>query len=324
MIKINHDENTNHGENKEQKTRRGFFVGMVSGLVVSAMLGKSKTARADVVGTDTTAITGLWVWLKAEYVIIAPYIKAIKDNYDAVKGYVSSFNAFVSDFNGAMSWMQQAKVMLTEPQQNIFYQQYRQIAAYIDGIVKQKDNDLLSFRLHYFNPVLINKIDSMTGQIEGMYARAKNLVKKFDKSGMKFDPKVDPIRQTKEGKAAIRASNDQAKYVEAISKLYAIKDSKNEIQNTILKEYIAKNKTEKNSMEIYNEMLFPKVVDILLLQTSIQAEMYQKMNDFFMLFCKEDPIISDNERFVSRSEIKILMDQLKVSGSSNNSGSYLA
>ncbi|CAO1295310.1 unnamed protein product [Diamesa hyperborea] len=292
-----------------------IFRGLVSGALASAVVGKA--AHADVVGTDTAAITGLGAWFQAKYLIVFPYIKMIKDNYEAVKGYVDDFNRFVTEFNKSMNWLKDVRTLLTEPQENVFYQQYKQIVDYIDGVLKQKDNDLLTFRLHYFNPILIAKIDSMTAQVEGLYSRAKSITGTYKKSGGKFEPKIDEVRQTKLGKLAIRISNDQAKYFEALSNIYAIKDSVKVIQSKLLPEFMKKNKSSKNSMEIYNEMILPKILDAVLNLNSIQVETYQKLNDIFMVLSKEEPIISDSEEFIKRDKIRKLIEQIQKSSLHN-------
>lgn len=311
QTEIYNNEEYKDKESESKSSRRGFFVGLVSGALASAVLGK-QTASADVVGADTAAITKMWLWMKAEYAIIAPYIKMIKDNVELTRGFVQDFNKFVTKFNTTMRWLQDVRTLLTEPKENVFYQQYKQIANYIDAILKQKDNDLLSFRLHYFNPVLISKIDSMMADLESMYNRGQEIVEKYKKSGGKFDSKTDEFRQTKQGKAAIRMSNDQAKYIESIVSVTAIRHSLKEIKEQKLPEYMSRNQTTKNSMEIYNEMISPKMLDAILLQTSIQCEIYQKLNDFFMILCKEDPVIADNEEFVSREQIKKFVNQMKA------------
>lgn len=331
---LNNEDNQEINE-AQAKTRRGFFVGLLSGAVISTVLGKSQSARADVYGGDTASMTTFFVWVKSEYMIIAPYLKMIKENYDAVKGYVKDFNDFVSQFNTAMSWLLDLRTFLTQPQENIFYMQYRQIVEYYDNIMSQKNNDLLTFRLHHFNPVIIAKIDSTTEQIENLYNRARSIVaKNINKKDIKSsesgnnstglsidifgdnDEEINTnIRKRKEGRSLIRASNDSAKYIQAISNLQGIRESIKKIKNDILPQYMAKNKTKKSSMEAYNEMIFPKILDTLLLQTSMTIEMYQKHNDLLMILSNKAPLISDNETIVTRKHIKELLNQMKENGS---------
>lgn len=317
----------------KEKTRRGFFLGLLSGAVVSTVLGKSQTAKADIYGGDTASMTTFFVWVKSEYLIIAPYLKAIKENYDAVKGYVKDFNDFVTQFNTAMTWLLDLRTFLTQPQQNIFYMQYRQMVEYYDSIMSQKNNDLLTFRLHHFNPVMIAKIDSTTAQIENLYSRAKSIIaknmqtKKDSKGNNNSDSDTSiffqsseeeintNIRKTKKGRSLIRVSNDNAKYIQAISNLQGIRDSIKVIKSEILPEYMSKNKTKKSAMEVYNEMITPKILDTLLLQTSINIEMYQKYNDLLMILSNEAPLISENEKLVTKKEIKELLKQIKENGS---------
>lgn len=317
----------------KEKTRRGFFLGLLSGAVVSTVLGKSQTAKADIYGGDTASMTTFFIWVKSEYLIIAPYLKTIKDNYDAVKGYVKDFNDFVTQFNTAMGWLLDLRTFLTQPQQNIFYMQYRQMVEYYDSIMKQKNNDLLTFRLHHFNPVMIEKIDSTTAQIENLFNRARAIVSKnmhskkedginpvdtsiFSQFSQGNEEEINTnIRKTKKGRTVIRMSNDNAKYIQAISNLQGIRESIKKIKNEILPKYMEKNKTKKSSMEVYNEMITPKILETLLLQTSINIEMYQKYNDLLMILSNEAPLISDNEKLVTRNEIKELLKQIKEDGS---------
>jgi hypothetical protein len=238
-----------------------------------------------------------------------------------------------------MTWLYDVRKFLNEPQENVFYQQYKQIIKYYDDIMKQKNNDLLSFRLKYFHPVLINKIDSLSFQIEELYDRAVAIAKKSgyndDKnnsnpSSNNTDDKGDSVtskitsmfiseeeidkklRKTKRGRTAIRLANDNAKYLQASVTLQAIRSSIQEIQEKYLPDFMSKNKTTKNSMEIYNEMIFPKVLDAILLQTSINIETYQKFNDLLVMFTNQAPMVSDNEKMVTREHIKNLVNNIQI------------
>lgn len=336
---LNNFTNEEQDEINAKKSRRKIFAAIATSLFVGAIISKPKNAYADVAGGDTSATLGLWAWLKAEYVVITPYIKAIKENYELAKGYVDNFNTFVGKFNTAMTWLYDVRKFLNEPQENAFYLQYQQIIKYYDDIMKQKNNDLLSFRLKYFHPVLINKIDSLSFQIEELYDRAVRIAKKSgytdDKSNSNSssnntDGKDDSVtskitnmfiseeeldkklRKTKRGRTAIRLANDNAKYLQASVTLQAIRSSVQEIQEKYLPDFMKKNKTAKNSMEIYNEMIFPKILDAILLQTSINIETYQKFNDLLVMFTNQAPMVSDNEKMVTREQIKNLVNNIQT------------
>ncbi len=332
--------NENDDDFSEKKSRRKMFAAIATSLFVGAVLSKPKNAYADVAGSDTAATTGLWAWLKTEYAIIAPYIKTIKEHYELAKGFVNDYNKFVSSFNEKMQWLFDVRQFLREPQENIFYKQYIQLIKYYEDIMKQKDNDLLSFRLKYFHPVLINKIDSLSFQIEELYERAVQIAKKsgYTDSSKDSDATKDPdskqddvaskitnmfmsdeeidkkIRKTKRGRTAIRLANDNAKYLQASVTLQAIRSSINEIQDKYLPKFVKMNETTKNQMEIYNEMLFPKLLDAVLLQTSINIEAYQKFNDLLVMFTNQAPMVANNEKMVTRKHIEEMVNNIKTNG----------
>lgn len=326
-------------DKKEIKSRRSLLSAFAGGFVASAIL-TSKKASADAVGGDTAAITSLWIWLKAEYAIIMPYIKSIKEHYDLAKGFVVEYNKFVKDFNESMQWLYDVRKLMTDPQENIFYQQYKQLSDYYNDIMKQKNNDLLSFRLKHLHPVMIRKIDSMAADIENIYDRAVRIAKKngFSESKLKNDGEEQSntnrsdmtekikglftsddeiekkIRTTKRGKIAIRLSNDNAKYFQASANLQAIRSSIEEIKKNYLPDFKLFNKSSKSQMELYNEMLFPKLIDAVLLQTSVNIETYQKFNDLLVMFTNQAPIVSANEKMVTRDDLKNLANSFLVTG----------
>ena len=340
---LNNYTNNNDDDLNEKKSRRKMFATIATSLFVGAMLSKPKSAYADVAGSDTSATLGLWGWLKAEYMIIAPYIKTIKEHYELAKGFVNEYNKFVSSFNEKMQWLFDVRQFLREPQENIFYKQYMQLTKYYEDIMKQKDNDLLSFRLKYFHPVLINKIDSLAFQIEELYERAVKIAKKNGYTDSSKDSNTDTgtsnsdgkqddisskisnmfmsdeeidkkIRKTKRGRTAIRLANDNAKYLQASVTLQAIRSSIDEIQEEYLPNFIKMNKTTKNQMQIYNEMLFPKLLDAVLLQTSINIEAYQKFNDLLVMFTNQAPMVATNEKMVTRKHIEEMVNNIKTNG----------
>jgi hypothetical protein len=337
----------------KKQDRRGFFSGILSVLAIGILVAPRKS-YGDAVGGDTTILGKISASIEAKYAIIAPYIKMLQEQLETAKNMFNLYNEFVRKFNTVMQWFDDLRKFMTQPQENIFYLQYLQIVNYFNNIMKQKNNDLLSFRLQTFNPVLISKIDSLGWQIENLGNRAKNIAKTYIKNGENsnsnsgntgnsatdnstINNEIDSIlnkftnkeqedkitRSTKTGKAAIRASNDNAKYIEAIAKINAIKDSVGVIKEKHLPEYMRINKTEKNPMEIYNEMIFPKMFEAMVLQCSIQAEMYQKMNDLFLILTKEEPLVSSSEKLVSRNDIKnLVMDISKNASEVKNK--YLA
>ncbi len=308
------DEKINSTQNespKEEKSRRGFLksvmFGAVAGSVASSVLGKSNQAYAT--PDDTTILTEISTWLKTTWITeVLPLIKTIKDWYETVKGWINTWNEFVSTFNRGMGLAQDVRDFLTQKQDNWFYQSFVQLKEYINGMM-QVDGDILKYRLHYYEPILITKIDSMIFQFDNLVSRAKSAANAYVRLGAKVDPKSDPIRQTKEGKLAIRSTTDQAKYLEAQSRLTSLKQT---IESTKKQfpDLLKMNTSTENSAKIFHDLIAPQMIETSLLQCSILTEIYAKLNDLFLMASKEDPIVSSNEKIVTQEDFKRVLNDL--------------
>lgn len=295
--------------NQKTASRRGFLSGIVLGATAGVLLGgKTPSAKADVAGGDTAVLTDISIWLKTTWISqVLPALKMIKDWYDTVKSWIQSWNEFVTTFNRAMNLTQDVRNFLVRSDDNWFYQSYIQLRKYINNMMKV-DGDILKYRLHYYDPILIQKIDSTMFQIQYLSLRAKSMAQKYIKMGAK--PRSnDPIRETKEGKLAIRASNDLAKYLDSISRISAIRQT---VENTKSKvsELEKMNSSTENTAKIYHDLIAPQILEAALLQCSILSEIYMKMNDLFLMASKEDPLVSDQETIVQESDLKKLLFNL--------------
>jgi len=125
-----------------------------------------------------------------------------------------------------MQLAQDTRDFLTQKQDNWFYQTFVQTKEYINSMMSV-DGDILKYRLHYYEPILIAKIDSMIYQFDSLVSRAKSAANAYIKLGAQTNSQSqsDTIRKTKEGKLAIRATTDQAKYLEAQSRLTSLKQT---------------------------------------------------------------------------------------------------
>lgn len=293
---------------EEKKSRRELLSGLVLGTLAGAMLGRQKPAFADAAGGDTAVLTEISTWLKTTYFSqILPLIKTLKEWYDTVKSWVQSWNDFVTTFNRLMSLSQDVHSFFIQKQDNWIYQSFVQLKEYINTMMKV-DGDILKYRLHYYNPILIQRIDSTMFQIQWLAARAQAMAQKYIKAGAVPKTK-DPIRETKEGKLAIRASNDLAKYLDSISRISAIRQT---VENTKkqLSGLNSKNASTENAASIYHDLIAPQMLEAAVLQCSILSEIYLKLNDLFMMASKEEPFISEHEKIVQKADLKTFLEDL--------------
>ena len=295
-------------QQEKNKSRRDFLsgFGIATGIAATiSALGTHKKSYADIVGGDTAVLTEISIWLKTTWATqVIPLLKIIKDWYDTTKSWIGSWNEFVSKFNHGMSVAENIRNFLVRQEDNWLYQTYVQLKEYVNGMMRI-DGDIFKYRLHYLDPILIQKIDSMMFEIQSLVREAESVAKSY---GKQSDDSF--FRQSKTGKSAIRATNDQAKYLESISRISAIRQT---VESTKIKleEFSQKNQTMDNTGKLYRDLTSPQMLEVQLLQCSLLAEIYAKMNDFFLIMIQKDPIVTQKEKVLKPSDLKDFVQNLQ-------------
>jgi len=319
--KVSQDLKHDNTKNTEEKktSRRSLMLGVAAVAFGISTILKPKKAMAT--PDDVGVLTDIDTWLKTTYATnIAPTLKTIIDGYKMAKDWVNDWNKFVSNFNTVMKYSQDVRDFCVEKRDNWFYQTYEQTKLYINDMLKT-DGDILNYRLKYYDPILIAKIDSFINQSENLLNRGLKIAEKYVQTGKNIN-ESDPLRSTNEGKMVIRSSNDHAKYLEASTRVLALKQTLNKIN--LKMDLINSNNTSPNhSGDIYNGLASPVHSQMMLLQCSLLSEIYQKLNDISLITAKEVPIVADGEKFVTASDIKEVINSLGKSRDQDKKEGFL-
>lgn len=321
-------DNDNDNDNESGKTSRRNLLGLAllgGGALFSVI--KSQAAKADIVGADAAGITELALWLKSIYVTnILPTLKTIKDTYDTAKSWVDTWNTFVHDYNEAMDFVNDVLTTLTDPQENIFYLQLKQIIDYVDKMLSPQGG-FLKYRLRYLNPVLFQKLDSYIFQGESFNYRAQHLgmLKYFrqdDESKISDDKKKNFINNifpnTNMAKTAIRISNDIANYGVSALKIEALKQTVNEMKTAVGAIPSQPGKPakgmapQKSRGQVFQELSAVTHVDILLEQLTILNEISFKLTNLMLVNTEtgQGPFVSDKEGYITKEMFSKIKESL--------------
>lgn len=313
-------------ENKKTSRRNLLGLAVLGGGVLFSAL-KSQTAKADIVGTDTAALTEITIWLKTTYTTsILPTLKTIKDTYDTAKSWVDKWNTFVHDYNEAMDFVNDALKAITEPQENIYYLQLKQMIDYVDKMLSPQGG-FLKYRLRYLNPVLFQKIDSYIFQGESFIYRAQHLgmlkyFKQEDESKISDEKKKNFINNifpnTNMAKTAIRTSNDIANYGVSALKIEALKQTINEMKTAVGAIPSQPGKPakgmapQKSRGQVFQELSAVTHVDILLEQLTILNEISFKLTNLMMVNTEtgQGPFVSEKEGYITKDMFSKIKEAL--------------
>lgn len=331
---------TEENEFESKKTSRRNLLGLAAlggGVLFSAL--KSQTAKADIIGTDTGAITELSIWLKTTYTTnVLPTLKIIKDSYETAKSWVNKWNEFVHDYNEAMDFVNDALKAITEPQENIYYLQLKQMIDYVDKMLSPQGG-FLKYRLRYFNPVLFQKIDSYIFQGESFIYRAQHLgmlkyFKQDDEKNISDEKKRNFINnifpKSNMAKAAIRTSNDIANYGVNSLKIEALKQTVNEMKTAVGSIPSNPGKPpkgmapQKSRGQVFQELSAVTHVDILLEQLTILNEISFKLTNLMMINTEagQGPIVSEKEGYVTQDMFAKIKESLFQSAGDTDQSVY--
>jgi len=306
---------------KKHGITRRMLAGIAVGAVVAAATGGSKQASAEGPSEAQTAVnTGV-------------LISEIKQIYQQTKEWIGDWNTFVGTFNQSMQFAKDAYTMLTQPQNNIFYQQFKQMVDYVDTQLT-KGGNFLDYRLDYLYPVLFDKIDGMMLQVTNLNYRYKTLaIRSYfqDKPGAdENDPTHKNDSNTKYdnsniGKTIRRVSTDTADYGVTRAKIEAFQsvseNTKQSINNIPLNPGPPKNgeAPQKSRGQIFQELSAPASMDIQIEQLRLLNEISMKLTNLMLVMSKigEPPIVADNEQVVSSDVVKKIINNDMAKGTSN-------
>ncbi|BBH54629.1 hypothetical protein [Fluviispira sanaruensis] len=331
MFYVNENQSAEVNEKSENlnNSRRGFLsLAFLAGAGIASVL-KEKVAKADPIGGDTAALTELTSWLKFQWAThIVPTAKTIKESYEMAKGWVEAWNGFVTAYNEAARFIQDGVTALTSPEENIFYLQLKQMIDYVDRILEYRGN-ILSFRLHYLNPVLMQKIDSYISMGQSFSRRARNLAmlqyyKKDNEDEITDAQRRDFMRRYPNSnieRASIRASNDIANYGYESLRIEALKDTVEFIKKEVTKYPIKPGKPgkgeapQKSRGQVFQELSAVTSVDIALQQTHLLNEINIKLTNLMMIMTQagQGPVISDNEQIVTKEMFAEIARKMQMS-----------
>lgn len=317
------DQETQEGETqKKQGVTRRMLAGIAVGAVVAAAVGGSKSANAEGPSEAQTAVnTGL-------------LLTEIKKIYEEAKEWVGEWNDFVSAFNQSMQFAKDAYTMITQPQNNIFYQQFKQMVDYVDTQLS-KGGNFLDYRLDYLYPVLFEKVDSMMLQVTNLNYRFKNLsMKKY----FKDNPDADENDETHQnashttfsnsniGKTIRRVSTDTANYGVTRAKIQAFQSVSENIKQSILNIPLNPGPPKKNGEapqksrgQIFQELSAPLSIDLQIETVRLLNEISMKLTNNMLVNAKigEPPIVAENEHVISSDAVKKIIQDDMTKGTSN-------
>lgn len=306
---------------KKQGVTRRMLAGIAVGAVVAAAVGSSKPASAEGPSEAQTAVnTGL-------------LLTEMKKIYEQSKEWIGDWNSFVGNFNQSMQFAKDAYTMLTQPQNNIFYQQFKQMVDYVDTQLT-KGGNFLDYRLDYLYPVLFDKIDGMMLQVSNLNYRYKNLaIKGYFKDNPGADENDNNHQNASNttynnsniGKTIRRVSTDTANYGVTRAKIEAYQSvsdgTKQSIINIPLNPGPPKNgeAPQKSRGQIFQELSAPASMDIQIEQLRLLNEISMKLTNLMLVVSKigEPPIVADNEHVISSDAVKKIIQDDMSKGSSN-------
>ncbi len=321
------DEKLNN-ENATHSRRSLFSLALIGGATALSIL-KSGKANADALGGDTGVLLEIKRWLETTHLAsIAPALDSINNGYSIAKGFVQDWNKFVSAYNQAAQFMHDGISMLTKPQENIFYQQLKQMIDYVDHILSYRGN-FLNFRLQYFHPVLFSKVDSMVFNVNSFVKRAKNLaiLQYFDLKDehlitenhrREFEKKYP---KSNAHKISVRVSNDVANYGYDALKIEAYKTTVESLKKSI-NDYPVNpgpprkgEAPQKSRGQVFQELSSVTSVDIALQQAHLLNEISIKLTNIMVLLTQtgHGPIVSEDEEIISNTKFNNMLSKAKES-----------
>lgn len=323
---------TDINQNKEAETQeeevqkkhgitRRMLAGIAVGAVVAAATSGSSKAMAEGPSEAQTALN------------TGTLVTEIKQIYEQTKEWIGDWNSFVGNFNQSMQFAKDAYTMLTQPQNNIFYQQFKQMVDYVDTQLT-KGGNFLDYRLDYLYPVLFDKIDGMMLQVSNLNYRYKNLaIKGYFKDNPSADENDNNHQNASNttynnsniGKTIRRVSTDTANYGVTRAKIEAYQSvsdgTKQSIINIPLNPGPPKNgeAPQKSRGQIFQELSAPASMDIQIEQLRLLNEISMKLTNLMLVVSKigEPPIVADNEHVISSDAVKKIIQDDMSKGSSN-------
>jgi hypothetical protein len=311
--------NVEDKNNEEKVPSRRMFASLALGAVVASVASISGTKKAHAEGPS-----------EAQNAInTALILSELKEVYKTSKEWVQNWNNFVGAFNQSIRFAKDAYTMINHPENNIFYQQFKQMVDYVDTQLNRGGN-FLDYHLDYLYPVLFDKIDSMMLQITNLNYRWKNLAMKEylknnpnGKEGDDGHPNTN-YHDSNIGKLIRRISIDTGNNCLTRAKIQSFKCVSEEIKKSISnmplnpgppKEGQA---PQKSRGQIFQELSGPVSLDIQIDQLKVLNEISMQLSNILLVMSKigEAPIVAENEQVISADQIKQIIKKMSA-GSSN-------